>query len=347
MLADGAEAQAAGAEGGVLALEHRALLVEAVVRGGQAVEVGAEAAGVEVLRHVAHHLRVAQEGEGKLAFRGLGHGDDGARRRVRRGIECLAEDARDARVRVLEVRAGVALEAHHAVEVEDVVARDVRAEVGVLHRGDAHGAADGGEVRVGHAGGGRVRVRAACAHLAGAALDGLVEERLQREVLAAARLEGLLVGAEHAAEGDMDELGLGAVRQRGPADHAHRVEDVLEVVALAGVHHVDHAVALEVLHAETACGEVGGGIEEAAVALADQHGALAVRVAHHDGAVVLGAQAGLHERLHRGAELLAEEALAAAVLVGEVDAQRVGGLEDLAHGAVDDLLPLGHQLRVA
>jgi hypothetical protein len=116
---------------------------------------------------------------------------------VCRRVERLPQDARDARVRVLQVGARVALEAHHPVEVEDIVARDVGAEVGVLDGGDAHGAADRGEVGIRHSCGRGVRVGAARAYLARAAVDGLVEQGLEREVLAAARLERLLVRAEH------------------------------------------------------------------------------------------------------------------------------------------------------
>jgi hypothetical protein len=73
----------------IFALQYRTLLVEAVVTGGETVQVGAQAAWVKVLRHFTNDLRVAQEGQGKLPFRRLGHADCWARRRVRSGIKRL------------------------------------------------------------------------------------------------------------------------------------------------------------------------------------------------------------------------------------------------------------------
>ena len=57
---------------------------------------------------------------------------------VARGVDvALAEERLHARVRVLQVRAGVALERDHLVPVERVVAEPVLPEVGVLHGADA------------------------------------------------------------------------------------------------------------------------------------------------------------------------------------------------------------------
>jgi len=59
------------------------------------------------------------------------------RHRTRRGIAGLAEDRLDARVRVLRVARAVAVEADHAIDVEDVVLHAIAREIGVLDRADA------------------------------------------------------------------------------------------------------------------------------------------------------------------------------------------------------------------
>ena len=51
-------------------------------------------------------------------------------------------------------------------------------------------------------------------------------------------------------------------------------------------------------------------------------------------------------RAQSWAEAFAEEAFAAAVLVSELNAKNSGSFKDFLHGAVNDLLPLGYQLRV-
>ena len=71
----------------------------------------------------------------------------GDRRRTRRRPQPVSmlgapEHRLDARVRVLQVRAGVAVEREHAVEVERVVLDPFARQVGVLHRADADGARD-------------------------------------------------------------------------------------------------------------------------------------------------------------------------------------------------------------
>ena len=118
------------------------------------------------------------------------------------------------------------------------------------------------------------------------------------------------------------------------------------MIALSCVNHIDHAIALEILHAELACGQVGGGVQESAITLANEHGAIAVGVADHNGTIVFDAKSTLGECFYCWTEAFAEEAFAAAVLVSELNAKNSGSFKDFLHGAVNDLLPLGYQLRV-
>ena len=145
----------------------------------------------------------------------------------------------------------------------------------------------------------------------------------------------------------MHQLGFSAVSKFVPTNHSDSIKYVLEVIALPCINHIDHAITLEILHTELACGQVGGGIQEAAVTLANEHGAIAIWVANHNGAIVFYAQSTLGECFDGGAQSFAEEALTAAVLIGELHAKNSSGFKDFLHGAVNDLLPLCHQLRVA
>jgi len=194
---------------------------------------------------------------------------------------------------------------------------------------------------------GRVRIGRAAHDLRGAALAGLVEQVLQREVLARARLERLLVGAEHRAEAEVDERRLRAVGGPVPADQARGVEDILEVVALARVDDIDDEVAVELVGAEAHGREIGGSVEEPAVRLLDEQRALTVGEGHDHRALVALREPRLRERIDHAAEPVAEEALAAVVLGADLHVQRARGLVDLLHRDFDQALPQSHDLCVA
>ena len=145
----------------------------------------------------------------------------------------------------------------------------------------------------------------------------------------------------------MHQFGFSAVSKFVPANHSDRIKHVFEVIALSCVNHIDHAIALEILHAELACRKIGGGVQESAVTLANEHGAFAVWVANHNGAIVFDAKSTFGKCFYCWSQSFAEEAFAATVLISELNAKNSGGFKDFLHGAVNDLLPLGHQLRVA
>ena len=54
----------------------------------------------------------------------------------------LPENAADARVGVLQIRRGVAVQRQHLVPTENVIALAVRQQVGVFHRAEADDAGD-------------------------------------------------------------------------------------------------------------------------------------------------------------------------------------------------------------
>ena len=102
------------------------------------------------------------------------------------------------------------------------------------------------------------------------AFAGFVEQRLEADVFAVARLERLVVFAEHGAKIDVLQL-----RQLAPGllEPLLRGEKkLLHVVALAEVDHVGRAVDFEVLEAVEHGREVGGGVVGGAVGFADDEG---------------------------------------------------------------------------
>ena len=145
----------------------------------------------------------------------------------------------------------------------------------------------------------------------------------------------------------MHQLRFSAICKFVPANHSDSIKHILEVIALSCVNHIDHTITLEILHAEFACGKIGGGVQESAITLANQHGTIAVWVANHNGPVVFDAKSTLGKCFYCWSKSFAEETLAAAVLISELHAKNSSGFKDLLHGAVNDLLPFGHQLRVA
>ena len=167
-------------------------------------EVRADAVGLEGAADIDGHLRVAKNVQREGFFRGI-------RKHERSGRDCcralarLGEDRRDARVRVLKVRPGVAFESDHAVEVEHIILGEIAGEIRVLHSSDADGGSDARQLGGRHSVRGRVGIGGATRDFSGAAFAGLIKEILEREVLARACFQRFFVGAEHGAETEMDE----------------------------------------------------------------------------------------------------------------------------------------------
>jgi hypothetical protein len=203
----GAEEQAAGAHRRVL---DRDLVggVEGAELAGEFVEIGAEEMRAEVrggeLHGVGELDELAREGE----FGGVSNA--WRRPRPRAGFEAeLAEDAVDARDGVEQVGGGVAVEGDHLVPREHVVAGAVLREVGVLHGATPTTAA----MAARSASGSSALLPSTSAV---GALGGLGQQVLEPDVVAAARLERLVVFAQHRAEIDVLEL-----RQRRPVCSNH------------------------------------------------------------------------------------------------------------------------------
>ena len=153
--------------------------------------------GLQRLRRRLDRRREAQQLQRQRALLGLA--EQRHRARCRRRHAGPPEDGADAGVRVLQVGPGVALEGQHAVPVEDVVARALGRQVGVLDRADAERVGDG-RLALGR------QVARALLHGGGGPVDPLAQQ--VDEALRAARAAGqlLAVGPEDEAEPDMDGL---------------------------------------------------------------------------------------------------------------------------------------------
>ena len=179
-------------------------------------------------------------------------------RRIASGDESpLAEDALDARIGVLQIGRRVAVHRHHLLPVEDVVADPVLAQVGVL---DGTQSDD-----LGHAAAARrIELGAVLIDDLSSLGGRLVEQRLEADDVSFTRLVRAAIRAQDRAEGDVLEI------DRVVAPLAGDLEKLLEVVALAVVDDVEDLVGVPGLDAILDRGQVGGGIGEGAVALADR-----------------------------------------------------------------------------
>ena len=251
----------------------------------------------------------------------------------------LCEHALDARVGVLQIGRGVAVEGEHRFPVEDVVAGAVLRQVGVLHRTDANRAGDYGRFGVAELGilGLDQRPRP---H------DRFVQEIEQPRAAALARLEGAPVAAEHGAEGVVLERHASAV-----AGGLGEREQLPKVQRLARVHDVQHAVGAKDIRSVAHGGEVRGVVEVAAVGLAHDHrlhvAVAALELVQEDAERAVGfpQQTFCVQVRHDAVQIVVEGALAAHVLRLEARPQRV--VDDLAmrHGDVD-VAPPTRQRRV-
>ena len=176
-----------------------------------------------------------------------------------RGVPGLIQSSKDrtqARVGVLQVRAGVTLESDHPVQIEHVVALAVSREVGVLDGGPRDLSSQSVTLVA-------IHLRRANVEGAGRATASFVEQRNEFDRVSRTSLQHLAVGSQHIAEGHV----LTAHRVRQPSGRARHREDHFEVLTLRCSHHVQDLVGVQVPHPVTHRGQVGGRVPEALVTL--------------------------------------------------------------------------------
>ena len=290
----------------------------------------------DLLEHLAEAQQVQRE---RLLLRGVDRDRCAERRRVDAG---LAQDAADARVGVLQVGRGVALEAEHRVPAEHVVGGARLAEVGVLDRADADLARHRGARVVGQVG---VLLR----HQPRGARDRFVEQVGEFHDPPGAGSERLAVLAHHGAEGVVLETRRLVAEAGAPA---HR-EDLLHVQRLARVDEVEDAVRAQFAAAVAQRGEVGGGVEETATRLLHDH---RLRVAllvgelveeHHLRALVLDRETLLLQGGDGPGQRVIVGALGADVGARQRDAETVVDRLAVADRDLDELVPQRQAARVA
>ena len=96
-------------------------------------------------------------------------------------------------------------------------------------------------------------------------LDGIVQQVAQQRQVPRPRLEWLAVLTKDRPEGDMLQLNLPSAARR------HR-KKLLEMITLPVIHDIPGTIGLQLLHPVIDGGDIGGGVVEAPVALADDHG---------------------------------------------------------------------------
>ena len=146
------------------------------------------------------------------------------------GLAVLSQDAAQPRVRVLDVRAGLALEAEDRVPVEVHVLDPLALEVVEDHRADADGGGDALLVR---------QVRVLRLDRLPRALDRLAQHVLEQDHLAASPGHLLALEADHA------EVRVKAILRPGMAHHFEDFEDLPEVELLLAADDIDHLCEME------------------------------------------------------------------------------------------------------
>ncbi len=214
-------------------------------------------------------------------------------------------------------------------------------QFGVLQRTDAEDAAD----LVAFVG---RQIGVALGHHRAATLDGALDQVEQHLGLAAAALQHLAVGAEHAAVVHVHR----PRRRHEHAEHLGHLEHHLQVLALRRADAIDEQRGVQTLDAVEHAGDVARGVVEATRArLHDerQRVALAVGEARHPhdlGAVALGEQSRLVEPIeHRGHQRLVV-ALAHDVVATQQHAELAVDDVEVVGRLVDELVPDGHGGRV-
>src|SRR5215469_7218817 len=247
------EGEPALAGGLVGRLQDRALLVERGERARGLEQERGELVRLGGLRHLADRRAEAQHLQCESQLGRLGQPD-------RPGDTAWldpgpAEDRADPRGRVRQVRAGVAGQREHPVEIKHVTGLTIYRQVGVLQGADADGLGDlGAQLRI---------VVPVLDYFLGAP-DRLVDQVDQLDRPAAPGTEPLAVRASDQADGGV--LGADLVGQ--PARLAGDGEHHREVLGLLGPNHVDDAVRMQVTDPVPDRGHVRAGVAVAPVALA-------------------------------------------------------------------------------
>ncbi len=212
------------------------------------------------------------------------------------------------------------------------------AQVGILHRSQAHDSRD-------------LRLLLG-AHLAPAlilgvdhrrgARDGLVQEVLQLHRAPLTRLEGASVGAENHSKADVVELHVVG----HPADGARRREEHLEVLSLADIGDVDHPLGLLFLDAVAQRREVSGLVVVSPVRLPDDERQRATLPVGEPGEEDAHGAFGLHRQtalLELGHHLWQHRVVEALAAIHQPDAKALINLVGMAQrlGAEDLPQPAG------
>src|SRR5262249_41173066 len=157
------------------------------------------------------------------------------------------KNAFDADSLVEKIGAGLAFEAHEAVEIEDVRGAAIVREIGELQRRDGDLVGDVLEL-----GAGEISADVVFLQALARLLFGLADEVLQLEHAASAGLERLAVRAVHGAEADVLELFARDVTGLGGG-----AVDLLEVISLALIDRVEDHVRVLIADPLKDRGEVG------------------------------------------------------------------------------------------
>ena len=315
-----------------LGFEDRAGLVKSVEGIGRLEEMVGQKVRTEVVEDQRDNFAELEKflGQGKFGRFGQDH--------ILHAAEFgpkFAENRPHAHVGILQIGCGIALQGEHFGPGKDVVAHPVLGEFGIFDGAESHDTCDvffflGGQFRI------FLLDHGPCP------TDGLVDQVAQWDIVARAGLHEFVVLAENTAEGDMLEFRAQPHAPRGG-------EHLLEVQLLRGSGHIPDGVRVPSLDPVFNRGEVGGGIEETSVALADEARFVGqgrnIRKENAGGTLAdlrgPGGEEFVDQRGERGIVETFPETFV------EADPELCVDLFEFGPGQIDELLPDGAVFRVA
>ena len=173
------------------------------------------------------------------------------------------KNASDARIRILQIRRGIALQREHLGPTENVIALAVRQQVGVFHRAEADDAGDFAALCF-------RQIRTFFGNNFERALLRLVQQIGKLHRLSAACFERLAVLAQNRAEPDVGQFNCRLPIADCRLPFAKRGKKLLEMQLLAAVGDVNDFIRLPGFHPVSQRRQIGCRIIKAAVAFTNQ-----------------------------------------------------------------------------
>jgi len=225
----------------------------------------------------------------------------------------LEHDSSRPRVGVLNVGTGVAIQGHHLVEIEAIIAGAMVREIGILDRAQPYGFGDPTLLRLVHRpfnSPAALRI----AHDSQGFRYGLVQQRLQTDRGPATSLERPPIIPQYGPEVDMDQSGISEPQSLRDG------EQLLKMLALPRIDHIKNLVRTKLLLAVKQRRQIGGRVQISTILLADDHRRIESRQEDTDSPLAITRQARLPQPLDNTTEHLVIETLSQRIVEGNTEA---------------------------